>query len=115
MFSPVAMELIADGLADRREALLRAAVATYAARIPAYGAAGPALLEEARPHTEEHFDLLCEVLRRGRPATARELAFVERHAARRARQGLGLADFLEAFRSFHTLVWDAVLELSGQS
>jgi sugar diacid utilization regulator len=66
-------------------------------------------VEDARRHTETHHDLLCEVLRRGRPAKPGELRFVEEHAARRARQGIALADFLAAFRTYHTIVWDAVL------
>jgi sugar diacid utilization regulator len=70
---------------------------------------------EARRHTAEHHELLCEVLRRDRPPSDRELEFVERHAARRARQGIPLADFLEAFRSYHNIVWDAVLDSSRES
>jgi sugar diacid utilization regulator len=69
----------------------------------------------ARHHTEEHHELLCEVLRRGRSPSERELAFVERHAARRARQRIPLAEFLEAFRTYHNIVWDAVLDFSRES
>ena len=42
----------------------------------------------------------------------RELGFIERHAARRARQGIPLGDFLAAFRTYHTILWDAVLDAS---
>ena len=30
-------------------------------------------------------------------------------------QGIPLADFLEAFRSYHNIVWDAVLDFSRES
>jgi sugar diacid utilization regulator len=111
----VATDLIADALAHRRDELVSAAVEAYLERLPSYRQAGPDVLREARRHTEEHHALLCAVLRRNRPPTARELAFLERHAARRARQGIALPDFLEAFRCYHSIVWDAVLDASGQS
>lgn len=111
----MAAELIASALADRRDELVVAAVDAYLERLPSYRQASPDVLREARSHTEEHHDLLCGVLRRDRLPTARELAFVERHAARRARQGIALADFLEAFRCYHNIVWGAVLDASRQS
>jgi sugar diacid utilization regulator len=111
----VSTELIAGALAARRDELVAAAVEAYLERLPSYRQAGPDVLDDARRHTEEHHDVLCEVLRRNRPPTERELAFVERHAARRARQGIALADFLEAFRRYHTIVWDAVLDASRKS
>jgi hypothetical protein len=110
----VATDLIADALAARRDELVAAAVAVYTARIPAYRDGGAALLEDARAHTETHHDLLCDVLRRERPVKDRELDFVERHAARRARGAIALADFLEAFRSYHGILWDAVLDTSRE-
>src|SRR5215210_872344 len=109
------MDLIAGALAARRDELVAASVDAYLERLASYRQAGPDVLREARRHTEEHHDLLCEVLRRDRPPAARELAFVERHAARRARQGIALPDFLEAFRSYHSIVWDAVLDASRKS
>ena len=111
----MAADLIADALAARRDELVSAALDAYTARISAYRDADPALLEDARAHTETHHDLLCDVLRRDSPVRERELDFVERHAARRARGGIPLADFLEAFRSYHGIVWDAVLDTSRQS
>jgi sugar diacid utilization regulator len=115
MATAVATDLIADALATRRDELVSAAMDAYLARIPAYREADPALLEDARRHTSDHHDLLCEVVRRGRRVEARELDFVERHAALRARRGIAHADFLEAFRIYHTIVWDAVLEAARAS
>ncbi len=115
MATVVATDLIADALATRREQLVSAAVEAYAKRIASYREAGPAMLADARAHTELHHDLLCAVLRRGRPVTPRELGFVERYAAQRARRGIPLGDFLTAFRSYHGIVWDAVLDASRES
>jgi sugar diacid utilization regulator len=112
MATAVATEPIADALTARRNAIVDAAVESFLARIPGYRDASATVVEDARRHTEEHHDLLCDVLRRGREVKPRELAFIERHAARRARQGISLADFLAAFRAYHTIVWQAVLETS---
>jgi hypothetical protein len=79
-----------------------------------YRDADPALVEDVRAHIAEHHDFLCAVMRRGRPARPREFAFVGRHAALRARRGVTLADFLQAFRAYHSVVWDAVVEASAR-
>jgi hypothetical protein len=106
----VAADLIATALESRRDELIAAAVEEIKSRMPAYREADAQLLEDVRGHVGEHHDLLCAVLRRGRPAQAREFEFVGRHAAMRARRGIALPDFLEAFRSYHNVVWDAVLD-----
>src|SRR5262245_16447314 len=110
----MATELIAEALTARSDELVSAAVDVYISRIPAYRDADAALVEDARRHTEVHHELLCKVLRRGSPVKERELDFVERHAARRARGGIELADFLEAFRIYHNVLWDAVLETAHE-
>jgi PucR C-terminal helix-turn-helix domain/GGDEF-like domain len=104
----VITEMIADALTADRDAIVTASVERYVARIPGYRDADARVVADARRHTERHHDLLCEVLRRGRPPSAGEMRFVEEHAARRARQGIALADFLTAFRTYHTILWDAV-------
>jgi sugar diacid utilization regulator len=111
----VGVEVIADALESRREQLISAGLEGIQARMAAYRQADPALLEDVRRHIGAHHDLLCAVLRRRRPAAPREFAFVGRHAALRARRGISLADFLEAFRSYHNVVWDAVLDASRDS
>src|SRR6201999_2212423 len=89
---PMATELIAEALAANRDAIVTAAVERYVKRIPGYRDGGARVVDDARRHTETHHDLLCEVLRRGRPPKPGELRFVEEHAARRARQHIALAD-----------------------
>jgi hypothetical protein len=102
-------ELIAAALEARREQLISASLDETRSRIEAYRDADPDLLEHVRQHIAEHHDLLCAVLRRGRPALPREFEFVARQAAHRARRGIALQDFLEAFRIYHNVIWDAVL------
>src|SRR5215207_7379527 len=108
-------DLIVAALESRREELIAASLHAIQSRMSAYRQADAALLTDVRGHIGEHHDLLCAVLRRGRPAAGREFGFVGRHAAMRARRGIALADFLEAFRSYHNVVWDAVVEASQES
>src|SRR6476659_8624905 len=103
-------DVIAAVLESRREELIDAAMDAIRARVPAYRDADAKLLHDVRDHIAVHHDLLCDVLRRGRPVTPRELEFVARHAALRARTGIDLADFLEAFRSYNVVVWDVVMQ-----
>jgi PucR-like helix-turn-helix protein len=106
-------DAIASVLASRRDELIDAAMDVIRSRVPAYRDADPALLDEVRDHIAVHHDLLCSVLRRGRPVEPRELEFIGRHAAHRARSGIALAEFLEAFRSYNAVVWDAVAEAAS--
>lgn len=109
------MDPIAAALESRREELIAKGLDEMQSRLPIYRRADAALLDDVRAHIGKHHDLLCAVLRRGRPATPREFAFTGRHAAMRARRGIPLADFLEAFRCYHNIVWDAVLDASQAS
>jgi hypothetical protein len=111
----VGVDLIPAALEARRDELISASLEAIRSRMRAYRQADPALLEDVRRHIGAHHDLLCAVLRRGRPAAPREFAFVGRHAALRARRGIALGDFLEAFRTYHNVVWDAVLGASRDS
>ena len=105
---------IASALEARREELITAAVEENRSRMAAYRVADPDLLLDVRRHVAAHHDLLTAVLRRGGAAQAREFGFVGRHAAMRARRGIALADFLEAFRCYHNVVWDAVLDAARE-
>jgi hypothetical protein len=109
----VGTDPIAAALESRREELIAKGLDEIQSRLPAYRRDDASLLVDVRAHIGKHHDLLCAVMRRGRPATPRDFAFTGRHAAMRARRGIPLADFLEAFRCYHNIVWDAVLEASN--
>ncbi|MDA0161699.1 helix-turn-helix domain-containing protein [Solirubrobacter ginsenosidimutans] len=106
--------LLADILDARSDELIAAAMERIQARVPTYRDADPALLEDVRRHVAEHHALICTVLRRDAPPQPRELEFVARHAALRARRGVPLADFMEAFRAYNAVLWDA-LEDGGEA
>ena len=106
---------IAGALEARRDELVATAFDAIRARLPAYRDADPALAEDVVGHIRTHHDLLCAVMRRGRPAEVRDFRFVARHAALRARRGFALSDFLEAFRCYHHVVWEAMADAARDS
>jgi hypothetical protein len=99
---------LADILEARGGELVVAAMERIRARVPAYRDADGALLEDVRQHVVQHHELICQVLRRDSPPQPRELEFVARHAALRARRGILLGDFMEAFRAYNEVLWDAM-------
>jgi sugar diacid utilization regulator len=99
MVTAVATDVIADLLTARRDELLAAAAGD----------------SEVRRHLAQNHDLLCDALRGGRAVQPQELHFLVREAALQAGRGISLADFLEAFQAYRSLVWDAVLEASAGS
>src|ERR1700709_2436829 len=105
-----ATDRIAGVLEARREEPTSAALEEIRSRLPTYRDADPDLIEDVAGHIRAHHDFLCGVLRRGWPAEPREVDFVARHAAMRARRGVALADFLAAFRCYHNVVWQAIAE-----
>jgi hypothetical protein len=107
------MERLAKALAARRAELLDASMASILDRVPGYRAADAALLADVRGHIGVQYDLFCTVLARDRPVQPREMEFIARHAALRARRGISLVEFLEAFRCFHNVMWDAIVAEGG--
>ena len=81
---------IAGALEARRDELVAAAFDAIRARLPAYRDADPALAEDVAGTSATHHDLLCAVLRRGRPAEAARLP-VRRPPCRAARPARGRA------------------------
>ena len=103
------LDQIADALEARSDEIVDAGVAAIREKIPAYSAMDEAQLRDVRAHVERHQVGIVDALRR---APAREdLEFVAVHAARRARSGLALQDFLQAFRTYHGVVWRVLMEI----
>jgi PucR C-terminal helix-turn-helix domain/GGDEF-like domain len=113
--SEAGLERIAAMLTDRREELAADSLRQIRAGIPAYAAIDdPAILADVTEHVAENHDALSSSLVRRRPVTKDDLAFIRPHAALRARRGVSLADFLQAFRIGHRVIWDAILELAAE-
>ena len=111
----VAIDRIAAMLAARRAELATESLREIRAAIPVYGEIDdPALLADVTEHVAENHDALRSSLVRGQPVTAQDLAFIGPHAALRARRGVPLADFLQAFRIGHRVIWDAIVKLADE-
>jgi len=104
------VDRIAGTLETRRDELVDAAWEAIRSRLASYRDADPVVVADVHEHIRVHHELLCAVLRRDRPAEAKDFAFAGRHAAFRARRGIALEDFLAAFRCYHGIVWNAMVD-----
>ncbi len=106
---------ILAGVDGHLEDVVGAAVDAIRADIPVYGDASPALAEDVRDHVRAHYVTKVACLGAEHPVTLGDLAFARGPATRRARAGLGLEDFINAFRVGHRVFWDALLDSAGAS
>lgn len=100
---------VAEVITARRHSLAQASLAAMRGEIPGYAAiADEALLDDVVTHVQKGNDALALILAGGRPATDEDVTFVRPHAARRARLGVSLADFMHAVRIAHRTMWEAI-------
>ncbi|SEG98112.1 PucR C-terminal helix-turn-helix domain-containing protein [Nonomuraea solani] len=97
------------------EALAMAAVTTIKEEIPAYAAQDPGFHADVFDHVVKHYRAKLAVLLEERTATAGDITFTRRAAMRRARAGVALADYINAFRIGHRVFWEAVLDRAGHT
>jgi sugar diacid utilization regulator len=93
--------------------VVQVAVDAIRADIPVYGDASRTLTEDVRDHVRAHYATKVACLGAEHAVTASDLAFARAPATRRARAGLGLEDYIRAFRVGHRVFWDAVLDCAG--
>lgn len=83
-------------------------------QVPAYSAsADPGLREDLRLHIDAVFRAVLATISEGRPARRTDFPITAAQATRRVRQGVSLADFLQAFRLNQVSLWERVLEAAG--
>ncbi|MBF8188669.1 helix-turn-helix domain-containing protein [Nonomuraea sp. K274] len=97
------------------EQLADTAVATMREEIPAYAAQGPDFQADVRDQVARHYRAKLAVLLEDRTVTLDDITFTRRAATRRARAGVALADYINAFRVGQQVFWEAVVERAGQS
>ncbi len=85
------------------------AAATMRAEIPAYAAQDEAFLADVRDQVARHYRSKLAVLLEDSTVTLDDIAFTRRAAMRRARAGLALADYINAFRVGQQVFWESVL------
>jgi len=93
--------------------VVETAVDAIRADIPVYGDAPAALTADVRGHIRTHYCTQVACLGAEQPVTIEELGFSSRAATRRARAGVGLEDYINAYRVSHRVFWDALLDGAG--
>ncbi|MEV0620472.1 helix-turn-helix domain-containing protein [Nonomuraea sp. NPDC050404] len=104
--------ILSELLRDLQE-LADVAVTTMREEIPAYEAQGPAFHADVRDQVVKHYRAKLGVLLEDRTVTLEDITFTRRAAMRRARAGVALADYINAFRVGQQVFWEAVVERAG--
>jgi PucR C-terminal helix-turn-helix domain/GGDEF-like domain len=108
---------ICTTMLDRVEAIADASVRLIRDEIPAYRA----LQEEERfisdvsDQVHKHHVTNMISLLEDRPVTLEEISFVRGAAMRRARAGLALEDYINAYRVGQQNLWDTIIALAGET
>ncbi|MEU7853313.1 helix-turn-helix domain-containing protein [Nonomuraea sp. NPDC049141] len=106
---------ILSELLDHLAELADTAVQTMRAEIPAYAAQDENFLADVRDQVVRHYRSTLAVMLEDRTVTLDDIAFARRAAMRRARAGLALTDYINAFRVGQQVFWGSVLERAGHS
>jgi PucR C-terminal helix-turn-helix domain/GGDEF-like domain len=102
-------------LLDQVEDLADRAVAAMRAEIPAYAAQDAGFRADVRDQVLQHYRAKLAALLEERTVTLDDITFTRRAAMRRARAGLALADYINAFRVGQQVFWEAVVACAGDS
>ncbi|QYC45612.1 carbohydrate diacid transcriptional activator CdaR [Nonomuraea coxensis DSM 45129] len=100
-------------LLDDVQDLADAGAAAIRAEVPTYAAQGGGFHADVRDQIVRHYRAKLAVLLEERPVTAADIAFVRRAAMRRARAGVPLADYVNAYRIGQRVFWESLVERAG--
>ncbi|NUT10549.1 MAG: transcriptional regulator [Nonomuraea sp.] len=106
---------IISELLDHVGDLADAAVATMRLEIPAYAERDTAFHTDVRDQVVKHYRAKLAVLMEERTVRFEDISFTRRAAMRRARAGVALADYINAFRVGQQVFWEAVVERAGSA
>jgi len=105
-----ALDQIVDGLRARQAELVELGVRRIFSEIPAYAKLEqPAFIADVREHVALHHDAVIRSVAARRPFEGDEFAFMRPQASRRPGR-IPLSDFMQGFRIYMEVLWDAVLE-----
>lgn len=103
-----------DEVESRLDEIAERSVRRFFETIPAYSASSdPGLHDDATVHTRGVFAVLFATMREHRPAGPEDFLLTREHASRRVRQGIGLSDFMHAFRIGQVTLWEAIVGAVG--
>jgi hypothetical protein len=105
-----ALDQIVEGLRARQAELVDRGVERIFSEIPAYSRiAHTSFVADVRDHVDVHHDAVIRSLAARRPLEGEELAFMRARAARRVGR-IPLGDFMQGFRVYMEVLWEALLE-----
>jgi sugar diacid utilization regulator len=105
-----ALDQIVEDLRTRQAELVDRGVARIFGEIPAYSKiAHTSFVADVRDHVDVHHDAVIRSLAARRPLEGEELAFMRARAARRVGR-VPLGDFMQGFRVYMEVLWEALLE-----
>jgi hypothetical protein len=105
-----ALDEIVEALRARHDDLVQRGVERIFAEIPAYVAfAATPFVDDVRTHVGLHHDAVVRSLAVQRPLDPRELGFMRPQVTRRVGR-IPLADFMQGFRVYMEVLWEALLE-----
>jgi sugar diacid utilization regulator len=114
---PVAAERarILTTLLDGLDGLVAGAVIAICTEIPAYAAQDERFVADVAGQVEAHYRTKLNAFREERTVTLEEVSFIRAAAMRRARAGLALEDYMNAFRVGEKALWEAVVATAGDT
>jgi PucR C-terminal helix-turn-helix domain/GGDEF-like domain len=108
--TPRALDAIVEALRARTDELVERGVERIFADIPAYTSlAGTPFVGDVRRHVAMHHDAVVRSLAERRPLSSEELGFMRPQVTRRVGR-IPLADFMQGFRVYMEILWEALLE-----
>jgi hypothetical protein len=105
-----ALDAIVEALRARTDELVERGVERIFGEIPAYiPLAGTPFVTDVRHHVALHHDAVIRSLAERRPLSSEELGFMRPQVTRRVGR-IPLADFMQGFRVYMEVLWEALLE-----
>ncbi len=105
---------VLDRVEKSLDEIVDASVERFFSQVPAYPASqDPNLREDVALHTRVVYQLVLATMRERRPAQPDDFAMTVQQATKRVRQGIGLPDFLRAFRIGQVTLWEAIVEATS--
>jgi hypothetical protein len=105
---------ILSSLLSDLTALVDAAIEAMRVEIPAYAAQGEGFFADVREQVAAHYRTKLTAFLEEREVTLDEVTFIRGAAMRRARAGLALEHYINAFRVGEKVLWDAIVARAGE-
>ncbi|MDP3891078.1 CdaR family transcriptional regulator [Nocardioides sp.] len=104
------VDVLADWVRERTDTIAEAATDAIWQEVAAYAAlADTSLRAEVAAHCRQVFTGFLASMRERRHPTAADFPWTAEHAMRRVSLGIGLSDFMQAFRIGQIALWDHIL------